>query len=312
MEKMNVMRKGATARPLSVLLLVLLTVGLVACGGKDKKPSGQALARVNEDEVTQLQLNEELQRAGVQVGAQEAASKQLLESLIDRQLLLQEAEKDKTDRDPKVMQAIERAKALIIAQAYMQKRVGTPAKPGADEVHAYYDKNPQFFANRKQFEMRQLVFASSSLTPELKAAIDAAKTLDEVAQQMDASKIKYASGQLARSSTDLPPELANRLLSMSKGQLFLVREGARSLLMSIADIKDAPLSYEAAAPQIEQFLVNKKNKEIAEAEIKRLRAAAKIEYLGSIKPTAAAAPAAASAKEQTDAAATERGVAGLK
>jgi hypothetical protein len=80
---------------------------------------------------------------------QEAASKQLLESLIDRQLLQSEAAKEKLDRDPKVVQSIERAKALIIAQAYLQKHVAAPAKPTPAEINEYYSKNPLFFAGRK-------------------------------------------------------------------------------------------------------------------------------------------------------------------
>ncbi|MYM26313.1 peptidyl-prolyl cis-trans isomerase, EpsD family [Duganella sp. FT135W] len=303
--------------------VVVLLAGLTACGNKESKP-GQALASVNGEEITFLQLNEELQRAGVQAAQQEAASKQILESLIDRQLLLNEAAKEKLDRDPKVMQAIERAKALIIAQAYIQKLIGTPTKPGKAEVEEYYQKNPQFFANRKQLLMHQLVLATNSLTPEVKATIDNAKTLDEVAGWLDAHQVKYNRGQQARTTAELPPELSRQLLSMAKGQLFIIREGERSVLITIAEIKDAPVSPEAAAPQIEQYLLNKKNKDTADAEVKRLRAVAKIEYLNKAKapaaasaPAASAAPAAASAAASAPAStpaddATARGVAGLK
>ena len=58
-----------------------------------------------------------------------------------------------------------------------------------------------------------------------------------------------------------------------------MREGERSLLVSIADVRDAPVTLDVAAPQIEQFLLNKKNKDAADAELARLRATAKIEYL---------------------------------
>jgi peptidyl-prolyl cis-trans isomerase C len=110
--------------------LILVAAGLSACGNKTKEAKpGQALASVNGEEITVLQLNEELQRAGVGAAQQDAASKQLLQVLIDRQLLQSEAAREKLDRDPKVMQAIERAKALIVAQAYMQKRVGNQARP---------------------------------------------------------------------------------------------------------------------------------------------------------------------------------------
>ncbi|WP_229217504.1 SurA N-terminal domain-containing protein [Massilia forsythiae] len=92
------------------LVLALATLG--ACGNKaaEKKP-GQALASVNGEEVTVLQLNEEMQRAGVAPAQQDAASKQLLQVLIDRQLLQEAAARESLDRDPKVMQAIDRARA---------------------------------------------------------------------------------------------------------------------------------------------------------------------------------------------------------
>lgn len=301
-------------------LVVLLLAGLSACGNKEKKP-GQSLARVNGEEITVLQLNEELQRSGVQSGQQEQASKQLLESLIDRQLLINEATKEKLDRDPQVSQAIERAKAMVLAQAYLQRRVGQISRPTKEEVEAYYNQHPEFFARRKLLEMRELVLASSDMSAAVKTAADNAKSLDEVAQFLDAQKVKYGRAQLARTSADLPPELSAKLLAMPKGQLFIIKEGARSMLIAISDIKESPVALEGAAPQIEQFLANKKSKDMADAELKRLRAAAKIEYLNKAAGAAEAAPASASAASSAPAAAaapastsdsTERGVAGLK
>lgn len=300
-------------------MVVLTSIGLSACGGsKDKKP-GQALASVNGEEITVMQLNEELQRSGVQAAQQEAARKQLLEALIDRQLLQIEAVKDKTDRDPIVVQSIERAKALIIAQAYMQKRIGTPAKPSRTEVETYYAENPAFFSQRKALEMRQLVLLSRDIDDALKGVIDNAKSLEEVANWLEAHKIKFARNQVSRTTSDLPVELGTKLLGMPKGQLFIVREGERSVLTSIADIKDSPVPLEAAAPQIEQFLMNKKNKDAAAAELARLRAAAKITYQNKAdEPAPVAGPAASvsatvPASASADAgSANERGVSGLK
>lgn len=305
-------------RLLCAALVLLAAAGLSACGDKDKKP-GQSLASVNGKEITILQLNEELQRAGVQSSQQAAASKQLLESLIDRQLLQNEAEKEKVERDPKVMQAIERAKALIVAQAYMQKRIGAAVRPSKPEVEAYFTQNPQFFTQRKQFDMRQLILPTSALNDELKAVIDGAKSLEDVAQWLDGHKVAYSRSQVSRTSADLAPELSSKLASMAKGQLFIVREGERSLLVSLADVKDSPVGLDAATPQIEQFLANKKSKDAADAELKRLRASAKIEYFNKDAAPAAAAtkapagtPAAPAAPAGSTNEANERGVAGLK
>jgi peptidyl-prolyl cis-trans isomerase C len=324
----------ATVRQLRCAVLILTMAALAACGSKpkDSKP-GQALASVNGAEITVLQLNEELQRAGVGPAQQEAASKQLLQALIDRQLLQNAAAAEKLDRDPKVMQAIERAKALIVAQQYMQHRIGNVPRPTRAEVEAYFNNNPQFFTRRKQFGLQELVIASADLTPQLKATADAAKSLDDIAAWMEANKVKFGRTQVTRSTTDLSAEMSARLLGMQKGQLFIVKEGDRSLIISIAEVRDAPVTLDVAAQQIEQFLINKRNKERAAAELARLRATAKIEYLNksmaldatpaagapagspaatpavvpAVAPAAAAPAASAAAK-----AALERGVAGLK
>ena len=317
-------------------VLILVAASLSACGdkAKEKKP-GQALASVNGQEVTVLQLNEELQRAGVSAAQQDAASKQLLQVLIDRQLLQEAAARENLDRDPKVMQAIDRARALIIAQAYLQKRIGNVTKPTAAEVEDYYNKHPEFFSNRKQFSMNELVIPANDLTPEVRSAADSAKSLEEVAVWLDAHKIKYGRNQVTRSTADVPPQLSSKLLGMPKGQLFVVKEGPRAMFISVAEVKDAPVSLQVASNQIEQFLVNRKNKELAAAELQRLRSTAKIDYLNkSMVPDpkaapasavanadpAAATPAAAPAVENApadnasgaDKAALDRGVAGLK
>jgi peptidyl-prolyl cis-trans isomerase C len=314
---------------LSLIATALAAFALAACGDKDAvaKP-GQALASVNGEEITTMQLNEELQRANITPAQQEAASKQLLRVLVDRQLLQNEAAKEKIERDPKVMLAIERAKAMIVAQAYMQKKVGVPARPTPAEIADYFSQHPEFFARRKQFVLHQLMLATRDLTPQVQAAAGASKSLEEMAAHLDASKIKYTRNQVTRSSSDLAPELSNKLLTMPKGQLFAVREGERSLLIGIGEIKDAPVTLETASRQIEQFLVNKRNKDAAEAELARLRATARIEYMNkSLAPDAKAAPATVSAvlpaaapaevdstaaNDSADKAALERGVAGLK
>lgn len=329
--------------------LILVAATLSACGekAKEKKP-GQALASVNGQEVTVLQLNEELQRAGVTAAQQDTASKQLLQVLIDRQLLQDAAAKENLDRDPKVMQAIDRAKSLIIAQAYLQKRIGNPVKPTAAEVEDYFNKHPEFFSNRKQFSMSEIVIGANDLTPEVRTAADSAKSLEEVAVWLDAHKVKYGRTQITRSTADVPPQLSSKLLGMPKGQLFVVKEGGRAMFIAVNEVKDAPVTLAVAGPQIEQFLTNKKNKEMASAELQRLRADAKIEYLnksmmpdpksaptlpaggapssavagaeaapvadqnGGTPAAAAGAAQAPAADSNTDKAALDRGVAGLK
>ncbi|WP_332847828.1 EpsD family peptidyl-prolyl cis-trans isomerase [Massilia sp. S19_KUP03_FR1] len=310
------------------LIVVLASLlWLIACGQKRADAPGQALASVNGVEITVLQLNDELARAGVGAANEQAASKQLLQALIDRQLLQAEAAREKLDRDPKVMQAIDRARALIVAQAWLQKRVGNLAQPTTPDIDAYYHAHPQFFGSRKQFAMDQLQLPASGLTANLKRVVDHASSLDDVTTWLVANKVPAGRSRVTRSTADLAPALATRLLAMQKGQVFAVQEGERALVIALLDIQDAPVTLALARPQIAQFLMKQRQKEVASTELARLRATAKIDYLnktleqgpasGTPAATAkpAAAPVAAAAAANTTAttnAALERGVAGLK
>lgn len=274
----------ATARALSVLLL---GATLAACGSGKAPRESRALASVNGEDITAMQLADELQRAGVPPNQQDALGRQLLEALIDRQLLQRQAVREKLDRDPKVLQALDRARALIIAQAYLQKKIGAIGAPSAAEVSRYYASHPDFFSRRKQFDMQQLVFDTQDLSAQARQAADRAGTLDQMAAWFDAAKVRYVRTQASRTTADLAPELAARLKTMAPGKLFMVREGARSMFVSIAEVRDTPASLEQAAPQIERFLMAQRGRQGAEAELARLRSVARIDYL-----TKAIAPAA--------------------
>ena len=299
----------------SAVVALTISVGLAGCGAKghDSK-SGQALVSVNGKEITIHQLNEEMARANVQQAQREAASKQILNALVDRQLLEQAAIKAKVDRDPNVMQAIERAKSQLVAQAYLQSKVANVAKPEKAEIEAFYNKNPQLFAQRKLVEMEQLLIDTKFINDEFKAAIGGLKSLQETAAWLDAKGIQYDRGEVARSVAELPPQISERLKDARKGQLFVIGMGPRTMLVLMDSVKDSPVSLTDAAPQIEQMLLNQKRKDAGEAEIKQLRSAAKIVYLdGSDGKNAGAEATAGNAfngQDKDDAVA--RGVSGLK
>lgn len=264
----------------STAIGLVLAVVLSGCGDKssDAKAS-QSLARVNGKEITVHQLNEELARANVQPEQKEAVTKQILQSLIDRQLLEQAAFKAKIDRDPNVMQTIERAKSQLVAQAYLQARLANIGKPDKAAVEDFYKKNPQLFSERKLVEMEQILIDSRYINDEFKSVLGSFKTLQEVAAWLDVKGIQYDRGEVARSVAELPPQISERLKDARKGQLFVIGMGPRTMLVLMDSVKNSPVSLENATSQIEQMLLNKKRQEVGESEIKRLRSEANIEYL---------------------------------
>lgn len=299
---------GATA------VAIIVGIGLVGCGDKGHgNNSSQSLVSVNGKEITVHQLNEELGRANVQPAQKEAASKQILSALVDRQLLEQAALKAKVDRDPNVMQAIERAKSQIVAQAYLQSKVASITKADKAEVESFYKQNPALYAERKLVEMEQLLIDSKQVNEEFKSALGGFKSLQDVAVWLDGKGIQYDRGEVARSVAELPPQISERLKDARKGQLFVIGMGPRTMLVLMDQIKDSPVSFVDAASQIEQILLNKKRKEAGEAELSKLRAEAKIEYFDkALEQTAPASNKNPQAKSNNASDDIAKGVSGLR
>ncbi len=297
------------------LVSAMLLLTLVACGEKKSASSSQVVANVDGQEITIHQVNNELAKTG---GSQ--VTKQLLEGLVARQLLVNAAKKDKLDTDPAVLADMERARNLVLAQSYVASKVKAPTRPLDQDVEDLYRKNPDWFAQRKQYEFAQLIIAGSNLTPELNRLMDQpGKRLEDIASWLDSHHIQYARQQVVKTSADLPPQMNASLKTMERGTLFVVIEGQTAILTSLQDVKSAPLSLAVATPQIQQYLVAQRQNQASEQLVERLRKDAKVEYSEQAKSfkDLSVVPAAATGTATTDKDgvkndAISRGVAGFK
>ncbi|WP_442783400.1 EpsD family peptidyl-prolyl cis-trans isomerase [Collimonas fungivorans] len=264
------------------ILMLLTVINLSACDDQKKK-NGQVVARINGEEISVPQLEAELQYAKRlrQDGTAppQAMREQAVEALIDRQLLLDEALRNKIDRDPALIQIIERFKTQAIVQAYLESKAGNQEQPGKAEIESYFHAHPEMFARRKVFEVEQLVIADQDFSAALKAVMDSSQSLNQVAAWLRQRKIAHVQRQYSYSSAELPPEVGSRLQALGRNRLFVMKDGQRDLLCALTELRDSPVAPDAAEPQIERYLVNKKMQETAIAEITRLRAAAKLEYI---------------------------------
>ena len=102
------------------------------------------VAKVNGDDLTASQLTIALQKQrGMRPDAGDAASKQVLDQLIDEQIVAQKAVAAKLDQDPKVVAQIEAARRDILARRFIESAAETAAKPADDAIQKFYDSRPR-------------------------------------------------------------------------------------------------------------------------------------------------------------------------
>jgi EpsD family peptidyl-prolyl cis-trans isomerase len=316
----------------SALAVTLTAVALLAaCGSESggEKKATQVAAKVNTDEVTVHQINAALPRLNNPTPEQaKAASKQVLERLVDQQLFIQKAMEAKLDRDPLVMTAIENSKREILARAWLERAMAAAAKPTPDEIKAFYGKHPELFAERRVYQLQEVSLqVNQEQAAALGTALKGMKTLNDVVAYAKANNIPASANNSVRAAEQLPMEFAARIQTMKDGEIIAVPGKGGVAVVQIARSQSQPLTEEKATPFIEQFLQNKARMEVAQNELKALRAAAKIEYMGDFAkaaaetPAAEAAPAPSAAEQagQTPAPAAgnsqdfiEKGLSGLK
>lgn len=283
------------AVPLAVpVALVLAGAMLVGCGDKKDKAPSQAAARVNKEEVTVHQINAALaQQRGLRPEQAEEAGRRVLERLIDQELAVQKAAELRLDREPRVVQAIEAARREIIARAYAEKIGESAAKPSATEIKKYYDDNPALFRERRIYQLHEfMVQATPAQVAALPNRLQSSKSPAEVAQVLGADGLSFARNQAMRSAEQVPLDRLGQLAQLKDGQLMVTpAPGGASVLFVLAS-RAQPIDEARAAPAIEQFLHNDRKRKLAVQDLKALRAAAKVEYVGNY---AGAAPLAAEA-----------------
>jgi len=292
---------------------VVAAVAIAACGMDDgSKPATPVAVKVNQDAITVQQLNNAMaQFRNLSPEQQKAASRQVLERMIDQELLVQKAMERKLDRDPRVMQSIEASKRQILSQAYLEQLSAQVQRPSADEVKKWYGERPELFAERKIYRLQELAIpARPEITQQLlEEQIRKAKSLNDIVMWLKSLNAPFNANSTVKAAEQLPLEVVPRLAQLQVGQVMLMPAQQGYLLVQVAATEKQPLDEQQAQPFIEQFLMNQKRLELARGEVKTLREAAKIEYMGDFAanaPAKAEKPAPAAGEKS----ATDRGVTG--
>lgn len=307
-----------------VPVIVAGVLVLAGCGDSKDKPASQTAAKVNSDEITVHQINSELQRAAggnMPQGANaEAASKRILEGLIDQTLLLQQAKESKLDRDPQILQLLESSRRQILAQAYIDRQAAA-SPPTQDEIKEFYAKNPDLFEKRRVYAFREFVFERARFTDDVRDQLNNAKSPADIAKVLNGAGIRYRETNSTRPAEALPIEALPRIAKLNKGDSLAFTDQNLANVLMLIDYAEQSVPLERATPLIQQFLVNNKKREIALSKVKELRAKGKIEYVGNFvktegdgkaaeaKPAPAASAAPAEAKKDDGIA---KGVQGLR
>lgn len=267
-------------------LVVIATTGLLLAGC-DKKPGGQVIAVVNNEEVTRQELKVEAQQAQIPAGTDpKEAMPALIGRVVDRNLLAEYARAEGLDRAEEYVARRRQLEKNLLATLALQKLAATQPVPTDAEVRKFIAANPTAFADRKMLVLDQIVFATLPDLAKLKS-ITALPTIEAVAQKLEADGIRFQRGEKTLDTASLDSSIVKQIVALRDGEVFDLSTGGTTFV-SIITARRSAVAPEADWKPAAADAVRRQNlNNSLEAEMKRLRNRATIVYDPAFKPKAA-------------------------
>jgi peptidyl-prolyl cis-trans isomerase C len=276
------------AKTLTLAVAITASLTLTGCGQIKKlmggKPSGQVVATVNGEEITQSELKAELRGfASADPKIMKQAEQAALRQIIIRDLLVQKAKEAKLDKTSQYTFEVRRQQENLLAQLYEQKLASSTAAPTRDMAETFVASHPDMFAQRRVLVVEQVIAGPNKISPEKFKPI---KTLDQVKQLLDSEKVAHQDNVTTIDTFSADPRLVDQLGKLPPGDVFVIPQRGSLTFNQIVQTRPGPVTGDIAVTAALNVLKNQKAQNSVRDQVIALYkgSAPKITYNAAYKP----------------------------
>jgi EpsD family peptidyl-prolyl cis-trans isomerase len=266
-----------------IVLAIVLAVAISSC---QRKPEGQTVAVVNNDEITAADLNAELASQNLSAtGATKEARNEALQRLINRRLLEQQARSDGLDKSPEFLNQQRRQTENLLINMFVSKHVNTAQVPTAADISQFEASHPQMFGKREIWTLQQIIYPLQK-NAALNAKITAANTLDEVAQALTAAGVQFTRASRQVDTAMFPLNIYSQIAALKPGEPFNATGPDKAVSSVISARQAAPLPEDKARQLALNGIRREQVDKFVNDRVKSLQSSAKIQYQPGFGPPA--------------------------
>jgi EpsD family peptidyl-prolyl cis-trans isomerase len=276
----------------SKALVVLIAAGLaLSTTGCDKikrrlggQPTGQVVATVNGEEITSLELRNELNGfSSTDPKIMKAGQDQALQQIIVRDLLAQRAHDQKLDKLPQYSLQVRRGQRTLLAQMYESKLFGNVAPPTRKEAEDYVINNPDKFAKRRVYILDRLVTSTDRVPKE---KIPSIKTLEELRAYLDSQNAPYQETVATVDTMNSDANTIKGIDNLPAGEVFVFAQGNALVFNHVFQVREVPFRGELAISYAIDQLRRSQAEDFVRTQILGMRRSAEssITYAKGYKP----------------------------
>jgi peptidyl-prolyl cis-trans isomerase C len=254
--------------------------------GQAATPQGQVVAVVNGEEILLQDLDAQLADMHLPATADRKAARiALIQQIVNRKIMAQEARKLGFDRDPGFVAQRRRTEEELLLSTFARRKMeGVPAPDGA-AITRFMTENPHMFAQRKTYRIDQIQFDMPADPATLKS-LQSAHSLDEVARALTGMGLKFQRGSGTMDSARIPARQLEQILRLPKGEPFILPGSQPGKGLANVITGSEPLSVSQAEQRdiAAKAIRNQALAKIAEQQLNDARAKAQIEYQPGYQP----------------------------
>ena len=268
-------------------VLISCAAVVLTVSGCAKKATGQVAAVVNGDEITVQEVNADLGAANVPDGAEKSRIRNaVIQRLIDKRLLEQQAKDAGLDRDPDYMVRRRQVDQTLLLQSYAKRAQDTLRVPDQAAIAKFIADHPSNFANRTIYTVDQLRFPPPPDAAML-AGMKDLHSLDAITAFLNSKGIKAARSTDTIDSAQVPAPLLKQITALPAGEPFVLPTPQGVVVSVITGRGVVPLTGAQAQPLAVQMMRIQSLDDLMKQRLQEARGKAKITYQPGFGPAGA-------------------------
>jgi len=267
------------------LALVLCSMALFACkpaSDVETKNDGKTLAEVNGTKITVKDFNAEVENLPPYIrpmAQTPEGKKELLESMVVRELVLEQAKKDGIDKSKEVVTRLEDLKKRVVVEAFVRKKIEQDIKISDDEMKKFYDQNKDKFKSGEQVKASHILVKSESSAQDILSQLKKGASFEELARKNSADASAAKGGDLGWfSKGTMVPEFDKVAFGLKDGELSnVVKTPYGFHIIKVTGKRAAGVrSFDEVKDQIKAAMMPAKQQEVLQQLKESLKKNAKI------------------------------------
>lgn len=210
-------------------LVVVSVMALFGCSdkkegaaSKESAPSGPVLAEVGGSTITVEAFTKELENLPPYLKPMTETAegkKEMLETMIIRELILQEASKEGIENTPDVKAKLDELRKRLVVEAYLKKKVEEQAKVSDEELKKFYEENKDKFKTGDQVKASHILVKSEKEAKDVLAQLKAGGNFEELAKKLSTDGAASKGGDLGWfSKGSMIPEFEKVAFAMKENE----------------------------------------------------------------------------------------------